>query len=319
MQVQDTYSWFSIGCYYDDLEKLFVKKANNVLQTITNQEWCNQFFFSQAKERGEHLLLAFETTKEVFENKIKPLVQKELNQYFENNPAQPKKIEFPINDWFLPLPHNHIHINEKFQFDLMETGGLQASKVAIKLLSESAQIFSELAEDEEEWNGGVNLPLGLQFHVILLKTFLNKENLSTFSNYLFEEVLTQTIFDGSRSKEEQNLLKGLTDSFDQQKEGLLQFSEYLLTTDEYDDEVLTEWSNYIKVASKEMNDIQVSGYYVVPESFELSSYKNSDSILFPVLMYYIRAINTQMNVNGIYELNLLFIIKNVMQTLTKGE
>lgn len=77
-----------------------------------------------------------------------------------------------MNDWFLPYPNNHIHINDYFLFDIMETGGLQASTLAEELLSESSSTILDFVEAMEDgWNIDTAIGLGIQLHVVLFLAF----------------------------------------------------------------------------------------------------------------------------------------------------
>lgn len=313
MKNENTNTWFSVGCYYDDLEKLLVEKAVNVLETIKNNDWCTQFFFSKGNERGEHLLLVFQTKKTVFDQNIKPYITVEMEKFFNEFPAPEQKITFPINDWFLPLPHNYLHFNNDYQLDLMETGGLQASKIANTLLCDASQIILDSLENQ--WNGNINLGLAIQLQTILIKSFFsNEEDRDVFVTYLFEEVLAKTIFESEEDKN--TLFEGLISNYQEQEESLVPFIEFLLDNDEYDDELLDSWKKSTYIVASILKELQESDYYIIPENFDNSAYSERiNSALFPVLMYYVKAINTQLNVGGIYELNLLYIMKNAGQTL----
>ena len=310
--------WVSVALYYDNLELLLAASAAPVAQEIIENKIASKFIFNRSWDRGKHLLLMFKTTQEQFIAQLKPQIEASTGAYFAANPAPEKEIELPVNDWFLPFPNNQIQFNENFMIDVMETGGLQASLVAEDLLAESTDTIAEFIKaNDGEWTPESGIGIAIQLHLGLVQAFgLSTGEIADFYTAGFNNMLKITQGGDDQEDFQATLIAGLDETFQEQKESLIGFSEYILSSlqhdEEFEDEWLNNWVAIAKAAGETISKLQSTGQYVTPESFEIDTSINVPASVqekWPVMEYYLRAINCQLGITDIYELNLVYSLK----------
>lgn len=327
MNTKNQEKWISVALYYDNLELLLAEAAAPVAEEIIENGIASKFIFNRSWDRGKHLLLMFKTTQEQFTSQLKPRIEEVISAYFNAKPAPEKEIELPVNDWFLPFPNNQIQFNENFMIDVMETGGLQASLVAEDLLAESSNTIAEFIKASEgEWTPESGIGIAIQVHLGLVQAFgLSTEEIAAFYTAGFNNMLKITQGGDDNENFQANLIAGLDETFQEQKQSLVGFSDYILSTlnegEEFEDEWFNNWVTIAKNGSQMITKLQSTGQYVTPESFEIDktiSVAASVQEKWPVMEYYLRAINCQLGITDIYELNLVYSLKESLAGILAG-
>lgn len=311
--------WISFSIYYDEQNSLLI---NALPLILSNRKEIIKYMFSRSNERGSNLILMFEVKNsidiDVFTKEIKTVIV----GFIKQNPSPDRAVELPVNDWFLPFSANHIEIKKDFVFDIMETGGLSSSLLAKNLLSHSSKhAFQFIQEANGEWGQDSAMGIALQFHLALVSAFkLTRDESGFFYDYFFASMLSKT--HAADTDFQQNLLNGLSENYEGQKESMVGFGEYVLTllhdVQNIEEEWLKEWFLSCGAIAEEMESLQKNGGYVVPENFEINNNIDVDVLIqkkWPVLEYYLRSINTQLGVNDVYELNLIYSLKETFKEL----
>lgn len=313
--------WISFSIYHDQQDMALIHLLPFILSGKMGSSII-KFMFNRSWERGANLVLMFEINESADLKEFEHEVQGVIDQYIKMNPSPERVIQMPVNDWFLPFPANHIEIKNNCAFDIMETGGLKASLLAKSLLSASSKhVFQFIEEAGEVWGPESAIGAALQFHMALVSAFkLNLEESELFYDYFFASILDKT--HGTDVDFHQNLLKGLAENFETQKESMLGFGEYVLSlfqnVEEIEEEWLKCWFTVCFEISGEIEALQRTGEYTVPENFEVNKEiaVNGDvQKKWPVLEYYLRSVNTQLGVNNVYELNLIYSLKQIFKEL----
>ncbi len=318
--------WISISLYHNEIEKVIHDVALPIKDELYEKELTNKVIFNRSFDRGENVIIMCEISDEKNRDLIKSIARHKATEFFKTNPGPAKKIELPVNDWFLPYPNNHIHINDYFLFDIMETGGLQASSLAEELLSESSSTVLDFVEAmEDDWNIDTAIGLGIQLHVALFLAFdKNLENASEFYESFFSNILNVTQGGQDQEKFKNELLQGLQSTFSGQKENLRDFICYISSTildnEEFEDEWLNDWYKLCCSISKKLNTLQISGEFIAPEDFKLNTgigASEEEQQKWLVIQYYLRSINSQLGILNAYELNLVYTIKECIALIAE--
>ncbi len=318
--------WISISLYHNEIEKVIHDVALPIKDELYEKELTNKVIFNRSFDRGENVIIMCEISDEKNRDLIKSIARHKSTDFFKNNPAPAKKTALPVNDWFLPYPNNHIHINDYFLFDIMETGGLQASSLAEELLSESSSTVLDFVEAmEDDWNIDTAIGLGIQLHVTLFMAFdKNLENASEFYESFFSNILNVTQGGQDQEKFKNELLQGLQSTFSGQKENLRDFICYISSTildnEEFEDEWLNDWYKLCCSISKKLNTLQISGEFIAPEDFKLNTSigaSEEEQQKWLVIQYYLRSINSQLGILNAYELNLVYTIKECIALIAE--
>src|SRR5689334_2324208 len=102
-------SWISISLYHNQLDKLIHDVVVPVTRKVEEQNLSTKIMFNRSWEGGENIIIICEIKNARDGESIKSIIEKEANDFFAKHPAPEKKIELPIDDWFLPFPNNHVH------------------------------------------------------------------------------------------------------------------------------------------------------------------------------------------------------------------
>lgn len=318
--------WISISLYHNDIEKIIHDVVLPIKDELYDKELTNKVIFNRSFDRGENAIIMCEINDENNRDLIKSIARHKATEFFKNNPAPSKKIELPVNDWFLPYPNNHIHINDYFLFDIMETGGLQASTLAEELLSESSGTILDFIEATEDgWNIDTAIGLAIQLHVVLFLSFdKNLENVSNFYESFFSNILKLTQGGQDQEKFKNELLEGLQSTFSEQKENLRDYVCYITSTildnDEFEDEWLNDWYKLCCKINNKVNALQSNGEFIAPEDFKFDENIDTsaeDQQKWLVIQYYLRSINSQLGILNAYELNLIYTIKECIALIAE--
>lgn len=316
--------WVSVAFYYDRIEKLLVEAVAPLTEEIKSKGLVSDVIFNRNWDRGLHLLVLLKTTQDVFDSELKPLFKERIESYYKNNPAPAKKIELPVTDWFLPFSYNHIQFNDHFLVDVMETGGLQAADVADQLLASSSSIIIEFMKAAEgEWSPEGGIGLALQLHLGLGHAFgFDADQMALFYEKSFENMMEITQGGTGEEDFQSKLIDGLNETFQEQKEGLVGFGGYILSSltegESFDDEWFNQWVEECVAGNAAIEYLQKTGQYVTPEKFEVNAaiaVPVSQQEKWPVIEYYLRAINSQLGITDIYELNLIYTLKETTKEI----
>jgi len=318
--------WISISLYHNEIEKIIHDVVLPIKDELYDKELTNKVIFNRSFDRGENVIIMCEINDENHRDLIKSIAKHKATEFFKNNPAPAKKIELPVNDWFLPYPNNHIHINDYFLFDIMETGGLQASTLAEELLSESSATILDFIEAAEDgWNIDTAIGLAIQLHVVLFLAFdKNMENASNFYETFFNNILKVTQGGQDQEKFKNELLEGLQSTFSEQKENLRDYVCYITSTildnDEFEDEWLNDWYKLCSKINYKVNVLQSNGEFIAPEDFKFNENIGTSAEAqqkWLVIQYYLRSINSQLGILNAYELNLIYTIKECIALIAE--
>lgn len=316
-------TWISFSIYHTEINNLLCHILPEIKTRLESTK--SKFIFTRNWERGEHLLLLFNTDQPEMERYIKMQIDHVTNEFFKKNPAPEKVVEFPVNNWFLPFPNNHLEYRNNFLFDVMETGGVQAAKNAENIFTVSSEIIGEVIVETGEWSSGNAFVPALQLNLILSGVFSsNLQTLKEFYTYLFDHALKSSSLNDDADAQK-SLLEEFEGSFQEQKEGIVDFVNYVYETvsegESFDEEWLNVWLNASRKVKNEITALQSSGKLITPEGFEddLSLTTSVDTQRqWPILMYYIRFMNTQIDNTGVYELNLIYTIKRSIETILEN-
>lgn len=320
-------SWHSFSVYHNQIDEILSNIAPTLIQELINNNQISKFIFNRSWDRGENLLILLQYHIDTNEEAIEKRIKKELKQYVTNNPCPEKLIEFPVNDWFLPFPNNHIEYRNNFLFDIMETGGLQAAEVAEDLFISSSSILSKMiTEAEGNWGIDTSFVSTIQKNIILTKVFHSEiTDMKNFFEYLFELMIKSSNLDKD-TESLTNLLQEFEETFQTQKEGLCDFISYIIDAiksgDEFDEDWINQWVHDTNKAAEKLTIIRNNHKYVTPEAFEMNEALNTPvhiQELWPVIAYYLRFVNYQAGILGIYELNLIYTLKRCLTTIVSSE
>jgi hypothetical protein len=306
--------WVAIGIYHSDLNQLLKETATQFLSDALESGIIKKFFFSRSSNRGTNLLLVLKVNEADIQL-LKTSVITKIESFLQFHPSVSEVDVSPVIDWFLPFPANHIEFKDNFLLDIMETGGLHASEVAEDVLSACSENIVKMTQSKPDWNSGSVVGLGIQMHTIFCYYFLNnQEELSEFYEFFFEDLLK--LANSTDPDFRNKLLPGLQNSFEKQSQSIFNFIQYHLSSleegDLFDDELLDNWSTASKDSYAKLATICEKRLYFAPESFEYNpalktSKKNQEK--WPVIMYYLRSINNQIGIADIYEINLVYTLK----------
>jgi hypothetical protein len=318
--------WISISLYHNDIEKVIHDVVLPVKDELYDKDLTSKVIFNRSFDRGENAIIMCEINEEKNRDLIKSIIKHKASEFFDNNPAPVKKIELPVNDWFLPFPNNHVHVNDYFLFDIMETGGLQASMLAEELLSESSSTILDFIEVAgEEWNIDTAIGLGIQLHIVLFLAFdKNLDHASLFYESFFNTILNVTQGGDDQATFKKELLDGLQTTFKEQKENLRDYVCYITSTlldgDEFEDEWLNDWFRLCQSVNNRIKALQTTGEFIAPEAFELNhniGISEEDQQKWLVIQYYLRSVNSQLGILNAYELNLVYTIKECIALIAE--
>lgn len=319
--------WVCAAVYYDNLDALLAEAAIPTANQILQEGVASRFMFNRSWKRGKNVLLLFKTSKDN-NQKLKSMILSGISKYLESYPAPEKEIEMPVNDWFLPFPNNHIDYNDIFIVDIMETGGLQASIVAEELLSASSDmVLTFIREAEEGWNAESAIGTAIQVHLGLMGSFgMNLKEISAFYSLFFNNILQMTQGADDSESFKTSLITGLNENFQEQKEGVVGFIEYFLNClmegESFEEEWINSWVKSCRIASEDLIRLQSSNHFMAPESLVIDNSIGVDPLIqekWPVMEYYLRAINSQMGITDIFELNLIYSIKESVKCLLEAQ
>jgi len=315
--------WVSVYLYYDKLDKLVHDVVAPIRNDAYEQKLTDKFIFNKSWLGGENIILIYEVQNTRDAITIRRIIEDRANAFFRLHPAPEKQIVLPVNDWFMPFPNNHVHFNERFQFDIMETGGLQAAMLAEDLLTTSSNTILDLIEAMgENWNIDSALGIAIQFHLVFVLAFDNDtENISLFYDSFFTNLLKVTESGDSESFQEQ-LIDGLEANFNEQQEALLGFISFITAGiqqgEPFEDEWIQNWDNQCRRFSAQLKMLQSKGELVRPEHFkknEAISVPDHIQELWSIQEYYLRATNSQLGIENAYEINLVYALKRCMKLM----
>lgn len=320
-------SWISISLYHDQLDKLIHEVVVPSRKEVYEKKLSKKLIFNRSWAGGENIILICEVESVSDATAIRLLIEKRATAFFKQHPAPEKQIELPVNDWFLPFPNNHLHFNDQFLFDIMETGGLQASRLTPALLGHSSDAILDFIESAgEDWNVDSALGIALQFHLVFLLAFdRDIENISHFYHAFFGNMLRVTEGGDNSEHFKQDLVKGLELNFNEQKDALISFINEIISAmqhgdgEECEDEWLNEWSKCCTKFSHQIKQLQLNGEFIPPEQFvkndEISASEQMQE-LWTVFEYYLRAINAQLGIENVYEINLVYSLQECTRFLS---
>ena len=310
-------NWISISLYHENIDQIINRVAVPVKDRLYEEDLTPKVIFNRSTERGENAIIMCEIIDDNHVDKIKSIVKETANDFFLNYPSKKKEVDVTPTDWFMPFPADHIEFNDHFLFDVMETGGLQASTLAEELLSETSDTILDFIETTgEDWNASMAIGSAIQLHLTLMLAFdSSSSNLHTFYNYAFNNLLKVANLDDDEQATT-NLLLELSANFEEQREMLVTFTESICDTvmlnESFEDEWLTDWYNSCLRVSHKIMELQDTGEFITPEDYKFDSslsVSQSKQEKWPVLEYYLRAINSQLGIKNADELNLFFILK----------
>lgn len=313
-------NWCSLAIYSNNIEKILNETIAPFLEQYKSE--INLFFFNRSRERGENLILIFNLTGQS-NDLIKVVLKEKITNYLTEFPAPTLNITPPVNDWFLPFQNNHIEFNGNFLFDIIETGGLEASYIGQELLSSSSELLLDFfdAYSSEEWIPDEQIGLAIQVQLALISAFMTPENTALFYSNAFENITA--MIQTEQPEDKINLLEGLAENYAAQEEGIGGFiaslSYYFHENEEFDDEWLNDWYSKCQEVAEKFLALQKRKAFFAPEDFEyntkLTATKNEQE-LWPVIEYFARAINSQIGITDGLELNLMYILKKSTEKIT---
>jgi len=320
-------SWVSLSVYYTNVNKLIAGPVSAVCDEIINSELANQYIFIRNENRGKNLNLLCKVSSIDDMELLKLKLATPLSSYLKQNPSETLPIKFPINDWFLPMPNNSLNFKENFIMDIMEVGGLEASLVSEFLLFNSSRLIIEIYNQLDEIEIDSLIGLAIQFHIcFIFSAGMSFQEAKEFYDYYFEDLMGRVSSDNSNSDEnssKDSILIGLKAAFEQQKDGVCVFIDELKTVvsnnEKFDEEYLNSWVQVSKDSTDRIKALQLEGKFVVPEGFEFVKRLSSDlskQERWPVYEYYLRAVTSQLGVENIYEINLIYLIKEALKTIS---
>jgi len=322
-----TEKWVSTAIYYDKMESLLTDAVVPFLQqeiySDKGRQGISNFIFNRNWERGQNLLLLFKGNDQACQELIKLKLTDHLKKHIAQHPAEDRPLTLPVLDWFLPFPSNHVEYNNTFLFDIMETGGLQSSHLVEELLTCSSALLLDFfeASSEEGWDAESAIGIALQVHLVLATSFgMTTDEMREFYDYMFQNMLKMTQGDDEHFQE--TLQDGLKENFESQKESIVGFVNFLVETlsegNDFDEDWVNQWIRQTKAIAQKMLAIQEEGYFVAPESYQYNKQFNSSKLLqekWPVIEYCLRAINCQMGITNIFELNLIYTLKESLTAI----
>ena len=324
-----TEKWVSTAIYYDKMESLLTDAVVPFLQqeiySNKGQQGISNFIFNRSWERGQNLLLLFKGNDKACEELVKLKLTDHLKKYIAQHPAADRPVNLPVLDWFLPFPSNHIEYYKTFLFDMMETGGLQSSHLVEELLTCSSALILDFfeASSEEGWDAEAAIGIALQIHLVLTSSFgMTTDEMREFYHYMFNNMLKMTQGDDEHFQE--TLQSGLKENYESQKESIVGFVEFLVETlvtgDEFDEDWVNQWIQQTKNIAQKMQTIQEEGYFVAPEGYQYNEQFKSSKLLqekWPVIEYSLRSINCQMAITNVFELNLIYTLKESLNSIVE--
>ncbi len=306
--------WVSLAIYGDQFEKILVHVLVPFIEEYKGE--LSQFIFNRSRERGDNLLLMFESSSSAVTDLIKFNLNDRLKDYLKTNPYPLKEIEAPVMDWFLPFQNNHIEYNDNFLFDIMETGGLHASFLAQDFFHQTSKLLLSFFEAtiEEGWDPESSIGLALQIQLSFISSFgMSLDDIQAFYKWTFSNI-TEKI-QGENEDFKTALLEGLDDNFSEQKDDIVGYIGFLLETfdkgEAFDEEWLNDFHVHCKQTAVSLKALQNNNTYFTPENFEIDSLLTVDKDvqeLWPIMEYYVRAVNSQMGIMDGVELNLLYTL-----------
>ncbi len=320
MKETNTNTWISVSIFYDNLDKLIVEAVLPFSNNLSSKAIVKRHFFDRRRERGEHLMLALELENLQNLKIVKEEIEKIFSPFLNQNPGKVKEFQLPILDWFIPYPNGHVRLNNNFSLDVMETGGVQATKVYENILSISSQLVLDLVQDEG-WNSDSAIAIGFQVHLAFLNSFkTDLGEIKIIYDQLMTDTLQVSIGDNQNTKDE--LLAGLEENFLAQKDGLVEYISYVLESTKNQEEELDEWLlGFMKNLNEEfklLTAIQINQDFEPIENFKMNMAfpcSIERQRLWPFIAQCLKTINRQLGIVDVFEFNQIYFLKRSVHEL----
>lgn len=311
--------WCSIAIYNTQVEEILVEIIIPFISKYDSAINC--FWFNRSTERGDNLILLFKMKPNAADEYISNQLRGIITQKIKEKPGKRNQSALSTQDWFLPFPENHIEYNNKFLFDIIETGGLKASNIAEKLFQKSSELILKIFSNQKYWIPEDEIAKIFQFHLTLSSSFFTLKELVAFYSKIFESIKARLNIEEQDIKE---LINGLEDNFHDQKAMIVDYINTLLSSllegDLFENDILNEWKNSCESSKEELFSLQRNNEFFAPEDFEQERSINiplNKQELFPIIEYYIRSINSQFGVKNSIELNVIYVLKRSLETIQK--
>lgn len=301
-------SWRSISIYHSEVENILTTVVAPL--TIEKLQSDEKLVFNRSQERGDNLILMVREQENKFSltNKL----NNSLKSFLADYPSEEKFIKKPVFDWFLPFPVNHIELNNEFLFDIIETGGLQASFLAQDVLSDTSKLLIEKYSSEGKTDPEDEIGLALQLQLAIATSVFKQKEVPYFFNFISNDLFDNLSID---EKEKNTILRGLNTNYQSQKEIIDPYinaiQEAFYDEIDFEEEPINQFKTKLKEINGKLIDLIQERRFFAPETFEINTkipVQKSVQELFPVIEYWCRAINSQMGIKDGLELNLQYIL-----------
>ncbi len=293
--------WVFATIKTEDFRGFFEEKLHAWIEETLAQGHIDKFIFTRTGADKNELLLFLKTNSFNTEHFLKPSFEASFGE-------QPQS----INDYYL--------------FNL---GSENAHKVSAELLDVTSQIaYHQFVAKGEGWNPetAINLVIGLQI-TLAHSMGLGRLEAEEFFGQLLEETIdlaSQGQENGESFKE--NLLTGLEESFDMNKDMFIGYYDYLwgcLEDDELDaDEPnLIWWRDTCRQAKTDLDALQTQGKFMPPQDFKVNTELQSHPWIqekWPILGQYVSFINGQFGLDLSNEFFLLYTLKQSAEAISEA-
>jgi hypothetical protein len=319
-------TWIAVSVQYDDVDALLSTAITGLLNKVKHLDAHTTFMFSRGQHDDRHVLLLFKIAA-AKQTQAKAIIDGHLLPYLRTYAHFAEKIPLPVTTLLAPGEGNALEYID-YDFPLQETGGVDASYAAEKILSTSSQLIVDfMAETKTPWNSNHAKTMAIQLHLALAHTFLlDMQECAAFFSYCFDKLLRKNHHHQANESLLLSLLYRLESAYQQQKMLLAPISESvlsrLLEEESIEDAWLEEWIMTCKSTYSRILKLQHHGQFSIPSCFQFDSSLDIPRIRqerWPVIEQYIKSIHSQLGLEEHDELSLLYFLTVYTMELQRGK
>ena len=285
--------------FENNYEELLCNDVMPVVNQILKEDLASNFIYR--REGEEKLALYFRTTPYKSELEIKPRLFNALTT---------EKVDFR-------------------DFCILYFGTGDDADIAEILLPLTSKIISALIKEAgKDWNIETAIEKAIPLHLALVHAFeMPPDEISAFYQLIIEEALDALPLEDVAHKHiwKTKFTEGLDTNYQAQKEALIGYTEYLLSSFENNDVFDEDWINtWVKtcLSANVFYKMKADKKQVAAKNFR-PNVKNGFAIenqyKWPLLMQFVRFINAQMGMELIFEFNLLYALKECTKQVAAAE
>ncbi len=291
--------WVAVYVNYD--KEIEINFFFNRVYGGVPKDFCQGSYFQKYELDDSKLIrIYYKTTYFQYIQNLKPFFFKEFSAFFDK--YQKPEVNTVSFDEFAWISHQGL------------------SKIAVEMiLPVASKIIYDIQQNTEVWEIDTAIEKSFVLDLGLLFAFgLKKQETHYFYNWLFEQRMKTIQIPDGQSDFIAQLINELSLNYEGHKEMMLNYADLLI--DEFngalafEEEWIVEWFNKCKSAFVEVEKRRADNKLIISREFIVNFdclVPAEDQKLWPVYGHLLEVIHSMMEVNFLYELNMLFALKEV--------